>query len=100
MSITFPENTIMELQIFAAKPMSNPVIPSFRMMIVNSMTPEYSKVSLGNTVWYRIIAIHKEKPTLVRLGVLFIPKKGAMNTNAATLTNIIRKYSNVYNENP
>ena len=44
--------------------------------------------------------VNTDNPIFMRFGVLFIPKNGAINTNDATLTNIIRKYSNVYIENP
>jgi len=76
-SIIFPANKIMELQMFAANPISNPVIPSFNTIIAYPIKPVYS-IAVLSTKPYTRSATKKEKPIFACEGAFFVPKKGAI----------------------
>jgi hypothetical protein len=72
-----PANKIMELQMFAANPISNPVIPSFKTITAYPITPEYSMWEVSTSPTIRSDT-KKEKPILTLAGMLDIEKKGAI----------------------
>ena len=87
----------MELQIFAPKPISNPVIPSFTTIVSYSITPPYYIVLSGNTPINRMDT-NTEKPILTLPGVFDMLKNGAEKTKEVILTRTSKKYSNVSSE--
>ncbi len=77
----------------AEKPISSPVRASFITIRAYSRRVEYATPSAGVSAWYKSRDVKKLKPTRRVLGVLFILKKGAMNTKQDILVRIKRKYS-------
>ena len=87
----------MELQIYAAKPISIPVIPSLNTMTAYPTTDSYSSVG-RSIIPYINIDTKKDKPILIWFGTPLSPKIGAATTKEAIRTNINKKYSKLLSE--
>ena len=88
----------MELQMFAASPISNPVIPSFNTIIAYPIKPVYP-IAVLSTKPYTKSATKKEKPIFACAGTFFVPKNGAIYTKQDMRTNINISISKLANEN-
>ena len=88
----------MELQMFAARPISNPVIPSFNTITAYPIIPVYPiKEESTNPLINNVM--QTANPIFTRDGTLIIPKKGAMYIKQETRTSTSKNISKSFKEN-